>query len=1345
MNQLGLGININLDDDLSKRINPIVSELEKLKRSAKGTSDTFNSMRGDYNPYGSRRKREMQDYASAMKSTDRALLDVTQRMVKATVSANNLGKSMNRMQFTGNFNRMYSDITRVNNVLGKMGYAMSKTQKTASDMQAFNQVNYQFRELQDRIKLTEKAMKEMQSSPDSSKFTKEIALAKASLDAYKKELADVGSLQKKLAQTHGYGLTSTGGKDVLYNKAGSLGENLKLRAMSLTMRDMALASNIAYSSLDRTGKEMIGLGYTTMEARMKMTAMTMTLTTVGLALTQFGTVGTATAIAGLGMLVKTYEDAVNVMHARTLMPESQFKQTGHDVRDIAVDTGATQQDVSAGYSLAYSKYGKTKGLEYTAEMTKKAAFMQQVHGVSIEKSISDVDKIMGKLGVNSERAWDIYVAGAVKAKEETGKGFTGMKGMDRIMETIDKSPEKFKKLTTATGEFNGAFEKMQNNFEKGFFENMLESVYELGSTLIAIVEPLASSWDGFFAKVNSGFQSMTAFFRAHEGISKLVAVVGLLGSAFLIAIGPILLVTGFLIRQRNVIQGLGHAIAGFKKGGYAVLSPQAKMASDSIRAMTVAFARFPQTILKGALPALYAFVRGIPALILNIIKLNPIMSALTVGVLAYSNNWLGFKDTVDSVVKSITTSWTKAKKLFEGKDLFKNSFDTSKLNDLTLFFARAIGIVKMSSKIIKSIFNDEFILHFDENDMNLMRNLDIEGYVQWIVKAGKMTKDFLDGFVQGMEEAWETAKSFWGWLSDEVYPIIQKIGDGVTTVGDKINRFFGGDGIQSFSELADSANDLNEGMKTAGKYVGYLVAGLIAFKAVSMVFKTVAFLLSPFTKSLSASYRGVRRLNNAIKGIKSKNVTITTRRRTIDTGGGSTGGGSLSGGGLDTRTSRRMKKGFRVPIRWKISKPNFGKVFKSASAQGTRAGRRGGQGFLRGFTRGIRNIGRGIGRGLLATVKTGAKVGARLAGTLIKGLGRVVLRGIPLLFKVALRAIPILGWALLAWDLISMVFSNWDSIKSAAKTAWNWIKTTGVSLLKSAWDSIKKFASNTWNNIKSGASTLWESVKTMASNAWTNITTLASNAWNTILTSATTMATTIGLNIYTYISEKVTAVKSWFVDTMTSIPGAVADVGTNIGSTIFNGIKNALAGVGSWIKNKVSEAVGSIPLVGDIVPHAKGGLITNPHVGLVGEAGPEMIIPLSGSQRGRAKNLLMQTAMMMGMNVEKGKQDESVDVFAEKPKVNGNPKLNNAPVRKTFIKTKGMDESENGHSQESNSNTGISIGNIQVTIEKGDKLNADSGKDLVTVFAKELQKRMRQNKLRGKGKTLTIEELLLKM
>lgn len=50
------------------------------------------------------------------------------------------------------------------------------------------------------------------------------------------------------------------------------------------------------------------------------------------------------------------------------------------------------------------------------------------------------------------------------------------------------------------------------------------------------------------------------------------------------------------------------------------------------------------------------------------------------------------------------------------------------------------------------------------------------------------------------------------------------------------------------------------------------------------------------------------------------------------------------------------------------------------------------------------------------------------------------------------------------------------------------------------------------------------------------------------------------------------------------------------------------------------------------VAHAAGGIVTSPHLGLVGEAGPELILPLSARMKGRALDLWQQAGEYLGVS-----------------------------------------------------------------------------------------------------------------
>ena len=78
---------------------------------------------------------------------------------------------------------------------------------------------------------------------------------------------------------------------------------------------------------------------------------------------------------------------------------------------------------------------------------------------------------------------------------------------------------------------------------------------------------------------------------------------------------------------------------------------------------------------------------------------------------------------------------------------------------------------------------------------------------------------------------------------------------------------------------------------------------------------------------------------------------------------------------------------------------------------------------------------------------------------------------------------------------------------------------------------------------------------------------------------------------------------------------------------------NALSGiVARWESLKTSFAAGRE--AGQRVAATKyaiGGILTHPHLGLVAEAGPEAIIPLSARMRARAMGLWLETGRRLGV------------------------------------------------------------------------------------------------------------------
>ena len=94
--------------------------------------------------------------------------------------------------------------------------------------------------------------------------------------------------------------------------------------------------------------------------------------------------------------------------------------------------------------------------------------------------------------------------------------------------------------------------------------------------------------------------------------------------------------------------------------------------------------------------------------------------------------------------------------------------------------------------------------------------------------------------------------------------------------------------------------------------------------------------------------------------------------------------------------------------------------------------------------------------GLLFTVLRG---GGGISGALLSGMaviGKLIMFG--------LRAIPVVGWVLMAVSIGIYLYRNWDTVKAKAKEIWGFISPYIVG----TWQSISNMASSLWGGIKSG-------------------------------------------------------------------------------------------------------------------------------------------------------------------------------------------------------------------------------------------------------------------------------------
>jgi len=160
-------------------------------------------------------------------------------------------------------------------------------------------------------------------------------------------------------------------------------------------------------------------------------------------------------------------------------------------------------------------------------------------------------------------------------------------------------------------------------------------------------------------------------------------------------------------------------------------------------------------------------------------------------------------------------------------------------------------------------------------------------------------------------------------------------------------------------------------------------------------------------------------------------------------------------------------------------------------------------------------------------------------------------------------------WLVEAWGTIgSWLSDKWDWIKDIAETTWGWIKKHIVTPVQEAWDWLE----TTWNEIAGFLEDTWDGIKKTAEDIWDGI--------------AKAIKSPINIIIKAF---------NWMIDQLNKIH-----------FTIPSWVSYIFPGLGGKSWGFDLERL-------DLLPMAEGGIVTQPTTALIGERGPEAVIPLTRS------------------------------------------------------------------------------------------------------------------------------------
>lgn len=201
-------------------------------------------------------------------------------------------------------------------------------------------------------------------------------------------------------------------------------------------------------------------------------------------------------------------------------------------------------------------------------------------------------------------------------------------------------------------------------------------------------------------------------------------------------------------------------------------------------------------------------------------------------------------------------------------------------------------------------------------------------------------------------------------------------------------------------------------------------------------------------------------------------------------------------------------------------------------------------------------------------------------------------------------------------------------------------------------ESVPQFFSQLWEGITgfftetlpAGIETVGEALSTFFTET---VPDFFSQLWDGIVTFFTetvpTAIETVGEALTTFFTETVPDFFSQLWDGIVTfftqqIPAAVQSIGSSI-TGFFQSIKEKIRGFFSQARESASAGYaagsgggnGGVTAYRGAAPHAEGGIMTSPHIGLVAEDGAEAIIPLSGKRRERGLSIWERAGQMLGV------------------------------------------------------------------------------------------------------------------
>jgi len=261
--------------------------------------------------------------------------------------------------------------------------------------------------------------------------------------------------------------------------------------------------------------------------------------------------------------------------------------------------------------------------------------------------------------------------------------------------------------------------------------------------------------------------------------------------------------------------------------------------------------------------------------------------------------------------------------------------------------------------------------------------------------------------------------------------------------------------------------------------------------------------------------------------------------------------------------------------------------------------------------------------------------GAKLVSSAIEGIGTAM----KFLEESDIELWPLIAALLIIAGIAYLVIKHWkgvkhvleevfNGIKRVAEDVWNWMKEVVadvVRFIKGHWELLLAIFGGPFIALVILVATHFDEIKRFISDAIKDIVgffeTLPGRIMAPFIAIGTFILKTIG-TIKSDFSKGIADIIGFFetlpgkiLSFLESLPGDFRKLGMKLIDALLDPFKT----IGSRMEGVLKGAVKHIPLVGGLLSHlAEGGLVSKPTLALVGEAGPELVVPMSKLPGGEA-------------------------------------------------------------------------------------------------------------------------------